>query len=153
MLGLRTCVSLVLVLSLGGGALCVAQEADDRQSAAIQVWAIRATTKNKDISPELRGIADKLKKQFKYTGFKLERKATGTVAIGKAFTTGLIGDYQAKITPKRNDGKRVQLQVEVIKGESRVFNATVTLPAGQFQLAGGWSLGGGDALIMAVSAR
>ncbi len=146
-------LSVVLMIGSARVATCVGQNVEDRKSADIQVWAIRATTKNNDISPELKSIADKLKKQFKYTGFKLEKQASGKADIGKSFTTPLIGDYQAKVTPKKNDGKRVELQIEVSKGKDRVLNTTVTLPVEQSQLMGGWKLDDTDALIVAVSAK
>jgi hypothetical protein len=143
---------LIIAVGLTGVATAWAQK-DDRKSADLQVWTIRATTKNSEISPELRTIAEQLKKQFKYTGFKLERRATGHADLGKAFSTALVGDYQARITPQKHDGRRVTLQVEVLKGDQRQYNATVTLEAGKFQLQGGWALEGGDALIVAVAAR
>lgn len=150
MLRLRTWLSLAVV------AACVrsaAGAADDKKSADIQVWAIRATTKNKEISPELKDIADTLKKQFKYTGFKLEKRATGKADIDKPFSTSLVGSYQARITPRKNDGRKIQMHVEVLKGKESKYNATVTLDAGKFQLQGGWELEGGDVLIVAVSGR
>jgi hypothetical protein len=153
MLRARRCVSLGLVLGLAGALVCPAQQREDRKSADIQVWSIRATTKNKDISPELRDIADKLKKQFKFTGFKLEKTSTGQAAIGKTFTASLIGGYTASVTPKKSEDKRITLEVEVRKGKDRKLNATVTVSAGTFQLFGGLALDGGDQLIVAVSAK
>ena len=93
---------LALLIGLLGANAGLAQDKGDKKSADIQVWAIRATTKNKDISPELKRIAEKLKKQFKFTGFKLEKNATGTAEIGKAYSTPLIGGYPASVTPRRS---------------------------------------------------
>lgn len=131
------------------------QADEKKETTELQVWAIRATTKNKEISPELKSIASTLKKQFKYTGFKLERQVTGSAKTDKTFSANLIGGYSVKIVPKRNDGKRVQLQVRLYKAgdKSPKINATITLNAGKFQLFGGPSLGDDDALILAVSAR
>jgi hypothetical protein len=150
---LRWCIVAALLASLAATTVCVAQPAQERKSADIQVWAIRATTKNKEISPELRDLAEKLKKEFKFTGFKLEQRSSGNAAIGKAYSTSLPGGYRANVTPKSNDGRRVQLQVEVFHGKDRKLNATVTVRSGQFQLFGGLSLDGGDQLILAVSGR
>lgn len=136
-------------LLFAGAALAAGQE--ERQTATIQVMAIRATTKNNDISPELRGIADALKRQFKFTGFKLERRASGSAKIGEAYSTPLTGDYTAKITPTKNDGKRITMRIEVMQGSERRLNTTVTVDARRYQLSGGFSLGGGDELIVAVS--
>jgi hypothetical protein len=151
---LRRCTAAVLVMSLAGVAVCVGQQKkEERKSTDIQVWAIRATTKNKEISKELRELADKLKKDFKFTGFKLEQKASGSAALDKAYNATLTGGYQANVTPKSIDGKQVKLQVQVLKGKDSKLNTTVTVKAGQFQLLGGMSLDGGDQLIVAVSAK
>jgi hypothetical protein len=150
---MRQGVAAVLVLSLVGAAVCVGQQKPERKSADIQVWAIRATTKNKEISKELQSLAEKLKRDFKFTGFKLEQKASGSAAIGKAYNTALPGGYQVNVTPKSSDGKQVELQVEVLKGKDRKLNSTVKVRAGEFQLFGGMSLDGGDQLIVAVSAK
>jgi hypothetical protein len=153
MLTLRRFIMVVLAAALGGGGFAVADDREAGKSTDIQVWAIRATTKNKDISPELKSIADKLKQQSKYTGFKLERRASGSAQIGEAFTTSLIGGYSAKVTPTKSEGKRVTLQVEVLKDKDSKLKAIVTVNAGEFQLFAGPSLDGGDALIVAVSGR
>ncbi len=144
----------VLMVWLGAG-LAVAQERGDDAKTDLQVWAIRATTKNKDISPELRDIADKLKKQFRYTGYKLEKRASGSAAIGKDFAAELIGGYSAKITPKKNDGRKVTMQVVVLKGKETkpVVQATVMVTVREFALIGGPALDGGDVLILAVSGK
>jgi hypothetical protein len=144
---------LTLMIGWLGSNAGLAQDKGDKKSAEIQVWAIRATTKNKDISPELKRIAEELKKQFKFTGFKLEKSATETKEIGKAFSTPLIGGYTANVTPQKIEGKRITLEIEVLKGKERKIKTTVTLSAGKFQLQGGLDLDGGDALIVAVSGK
>jgi hypothetical protein len=153
--GLRKHVTAVLTVALAGTAVCVGQQRKEQpKSAEIQVWAIRATTKNKDISKELKPIAEALKKEhMKFTGFKLEQKNTGSAEIGKAYSVSLPGGYQANITPISNDGKKVKFKLEVTKGKVNKLKVTYTVEAGKFQLAGGWDLGSGDSLILAVSAK
>lgn len=134
-----------------------AQASGGENAAEIQVLAIRATTKNTVISPELRELAEALKKQFKFTGFSLERKARGRVKLDEPFKTGLIGGYRAEITPKAHDGQRVTLALAVYeeaeKDPKPRLKLTFTIPVKKFHLSGGFSLGSGDALILAVSAR
>jgi hypothetical protein len=151
--GGRRYIVLALTIGLLGASAGLAQDKGDKKTTDIQIWAIRATTKNKDISPELKRIAGELKKKFKFTGFKLEKSATGSAEIGKAYTTALIGGYEASITPRENDGKTVKLQVEVLKGKEQKLKTTSTVAAGKFFLQGGWDLDGGDALIVAVSGK
>jgi hypothetical protein len=160
---------LVALLTLALAGLCVAQDRDkdkpkdkpkekDKTPVQIQVLAIRATTKSKDISPELKPIADALKKQYlKFTGFKLEKKVDGSAKLDEAFTAELLAGYEAKITPKNREGKRIQFQYELLKsqGEKKesLETTTATIDAGKFQLWGGRALDGGDVLIVAVSVR
>ncbi len=125
----------------------------EKKTTDVQVLAIRATTKNKEISPELSSIADALKKQFKFTGFKLEDRANDNVESGKAFAKSVVGGYRVSVTPQKNDGKKVQMQVEVFAGTERKVNVNLTLDAGKSQLVGGLKLDGGDELVLAISAR
>ncbi len=146
-------ILIVGVVSLASVGFALADDNDESKATNIQVLAIRATTKNTEISPELKQIADKLKKQFNFTGFKVEARRTGSAALGKSFDTALTGGYFAKITPKKNDGKRVELQIQVTKGSRAVLNTTLSADAGKFALQGGWDLDGGDKLIVAVAAK
>jgi hypothetical protein len=152
----RAWIAAALVLGLVASYGAATAAADDKE-VSLKVWTIRATKKNSDVSPELRGLADKLKRQFKYTGFKLEKQSSGTAKTDKTYSTKLIGAYEIKITPKRHDDKEVQLQVELFKAENekktRLLKATVTLRVGEFQLFGGPKLDDSDALIVAVSGR
>ncbi len=129
------------------------------QSYDISVWAIRATKSNTQVSPELKPIAQELKKRFKYTGFKLERKKSGRAGEGKTLSTDLIAGFKAKVTPLERKGSRVKLKIEVTKREGgkdkRLAGTTFTITRGRFQLLGGWRIDpkSEDVLIVAVSAR
>ncbi len=148
----QTGVAAVVAAALLSASLVQGQDRSSRKTE-IQVLAIRATNKNTEISPELREIADELKRQFKFTGFKLERRATGSVGIDEAFRTPLLEGWEARVTPKENDTKRVKLQIEIAKGNEKPDSATVTVPLGKFQLMGGQRLENGDSLIVAVAGR
>ena len=139
---------------------CAPVGADDKDSSFdLSVWTIRATKSNSDVSPELKSIATSLKKQFNYTGFKLEGKKTGSAEKGKSFSVSLIGAFKAKITPLERKDKRIKLKIEITKKqgkeEKRLAGTTITLNSGRFQLLGGWKIDtkSEDALIVAVSAR
>lgn len=125
----------------------------------VSVWAIRATKSNSEVSPELKPIVKDLRKQGKYTGFKLERKKTGKVSEGKTFTADLVAGFKAKVTPVERKGGRLRLKIEIArregKKERQLLSTTVTLSRGKFHLQGGWKIApkSEDALIVAVSAR
>lgn len=146
---------IAVALVLGAAASCAAWQDRDPEprKVAVQIWVIRATTRNSDVSPELRSIAERLRKQFRYTGFKLEKKPSGQVELGTTFRTDLIGGYAARVTPRRFEDRKVEFQVEIVRGEKREFSATVRVQAGESQLFGGQPLDEGDALILAVSVR
>lgn len=150
----RRCGRLAILAAV---ATAAASPALAEEKVAVQIWAIRATKSNSDISPELKSFAEKLKKDFKFTGYKLEKKAGGSVEIGKTFKTRLIGQYSAEVTPSAKKGNTVTLKLRILErqGDKQVpkVSTTLTLSGGKFQLVGGPSLGGGDVLIVAVSAR
>lgn len=138
---------------------CVA--AADKRPVEVEVWTIRATTKNAEISEELRGLARVLKKQFKYTGFKIEKKADRRVELGKAWKLDLIGDYLLSVTPKTRSDSRIQLELAVRKRlvekgkkkEKTVLKTTLTLKSGPLMPLGCGPLEDGDYLITAIRAR
>ncbi len=159
---MRHGLALLCILGLAGAALLAGDrgkgkddkgDKTEKKSAEVQVLVIRATTKNKDISPELSSIAETLKRQFKFTGFKLEGRPAGKVEIGKPFSASIVGGYRVSVTPQKSDGKKVQLQVEVYSGSDRKLNVNITVDAGKSQLLGGLKLDGGDELVLAISAR
>lgn len=154
----------ILLLLVLGGLLGVpeATRADTDKPARVEVWGIRATKDGDQVSPELKGIAEKLKKQFKYTGFTLEKRKRDDVQFGKSFEMELVERYAVVVRPKeRSDGK-IKLEVVVTRrpeqpkaGEKpkQVLKVTVTVKSGTMLPVGGLPLGDGDALILAVRAR
>jgi len=124
----------------------------------VEVWVIRATRNDEKVSPELKELAEELKKQFKYTGFKLEKRATGRVQSGKPFSTALLGSYKAKVTPTAREKERVTFKLEVLeqvkKKDVPRLKTTVTVDRDKFQLTGGWKIdSNGDVLICAVRVK
>jgi len=151
------CVHSIILALLAVWFWPVAASAQPKQPADVQVWAIRATTRNSEISPELRDLAEALKKQFKYTGFKLEKRTGGRVALGQAYSTELLDGYKAAVTPKERTDAKIQLQVVVTRREGDqdkpVCNMTYAVEIGSFLPVGCGSLAGGDYLIVAIRAR
>jgi outer membrane translocation and assembly module TamA len=152
----RILVALACLILISG-----ASRAEDKPKYDVSVLAIRATTENNQISPELRPIAEQLRKETKYTGFKLERKQDGKVEQGKTFTAALVAGYQAKVTPTERKDSKIALTVEVTrqedKQERRLLRTAVKINSGKYYLQGGsgWKLDSksSDVLIVAVSAR
>jgi len=124
----------------------------------VDVWAVRATKRNRDVSPELKSLANALKKQFRYTGFKLEKKASGKVETNKRYSTSLIRGYSVVVKPLERTSSRVKLEVTVSKRDSKgksktVLKTTVTTKLGAFVPVGCGSLDKGDYMILLVRGK
>lgn len=123
----------------------------------LTMLAIRATNRNSEISPELRTIASQLKKQFKFSGFRVEQKVGASVQMGRAHRAELPAGYAISAKPVRLEKDRLTLEVEITRKDRRdpLLKSNVTIDAGRFQLFGGsgWKLDGDDILIIAVSGR
>lgn len=140
------------LLALVCAAPAVARESAETQ---IEVWEIRATKSNNEISPELRPIADHLKRQFRYTGFKVVGRHSGRIKLHEKFTAKLTAHYTVNVTPLNRDKDRIQMQVEIKRlGIKNKVNTTITIPKGGMQLFGGWEYPrSDDAMIIGVRAR
>lgn len=138
-------------------ALCPSQGAIAAESVQLQVWTIRATRANQEISPQLKPLARTLNKTFNFTGYKLVKSVSPTVNLHQPFTTALAGAYETTITPSAKLEKKIKLKVQVVertaKQSIKKLTTTVTLRERRFQLFGGWRLDGQDVLILAVSAK
>lgn len=128
------------------------------EKVEVQVLVIRATAANSDVDEELKGIVEQLRKQGKYTGFKVEKRLTKTVEVGKSGDFDLGHEYDASISPQKREGERVTLRVESSRtrdGKKKPHApVTFTQDRGKAQLMGGWKIDSdGDAMILAVSGK
>lgn len=143
---------LVIVAALG-----VAPAQGQESKLDVQVWAIRATQSNSEVSPELKPLVEQLKKQFKFTGYKVEKKAGGKGGINETVRADLIEAYQAEVVPVRVENGRVEVKITLFKDEKGkrkpILRTTACAERGKFMLAGGQPLSVGDTLIVAVAAR
>jgi hypothetical protein len=152
------------VLSSGTLMAEAQDKADDKDKGRgarveIEIRVIRATKTNEEIDPELKDIAEQLNKQFKFTGFKLEKRCREAVELAGTHTCELGHGFTGKVTPRKVDAKRVEMQVEIThqaKKEDKPaskMNVTVTVEPIGF-LTGGWQIPASeDVLVLAISAR
>jgi hypothetical protein len=137
-------------------ARALAQETE-AESATIDVWTIRATKSNDEISKRLEPLAEKLKATFKFTGYKLVRTDSRAVELGKELKADLISPFDVVITAQERTDDQIKLKVLVRerKGDKvvKLLSTTVSLRRERFQLFGGWKLPDGDVLILAISAK
>lgn len=148
--------SLAIGLAAIPPVLWAAQEASPVE---VRVLAIRATTKNSDVSPQLKPLIDELRKSFKFTGYKLEKDATCKAAPGAACSVELPADYRVGVTPRERKKESVCVRAVIskrVEGKDRELqSAGFTLAPGKFQLIGGpkFTLDNDDVLILAIGAR
>lgn len=142
---------------LGATLLAAPGHAQDRDAVQIEVWAIRATKANNDISPELRSIADDLKKRFNYTGFKLEDRRSGAARTGREFEARLSGGHRCTVEPVGREKQRITANVVVIKEKERkqLARTKVDVRAGAAHLMGGWRFDekSQDAMVLLIRMR
>ncbi len=159
----------LLVAGLLAPPALAADEKKDERPVDVELWLIRATTRDKDVSKELKELAKALKKQFKYTGFKLEKKITkDDIDLGKTFKTPLLGKYELAIKPTERSGKRIELELILTKRPDKppppdkdgkkkepkpLLKTKLKLKAGPFMPIGCGTLDEKDYLIVAVRAR
>jgi hypothetical protein len=102
-------------------------------------------------------MADALKKDFNYTGYKLEKKTGGSVEVGKSLKVELVGNYLATVEPSEKSDSKVTLKLTVLEKkdgkEQKRLSTTLKLTKGKSQLVGRWNLDNGDVLILAISAK
>ncbi len=153
-------IAAALLAWLAPGAALVAQDRrpGGPERVEVQILAIRASNASSEISPDLKEIAAQLREKFKFTGFKLEKRAAQSVEPGRDHTTPLIGEYSARVRPARRlESNRIQVEIELLRRvgheDKSLQKTTVTMEAGKFLFFGGMKLGQGDELIAAVSAR
>ncbi len=142
--------ALLLLIALGGLGAATAAAGDDK-ACEVNVLVIRATKGSDKVSPELKSIESKLRKQFpQYKGFKLEGRRRGSVKLGQTLSAPLVENYRARVTPLEKDRKRVRLRVEFLRGDDRIANTTLALEPGRYALQS-IGLPGEDALVVGVS--
>lgn len=145
----------ILVTLFAGLSLVADAEALQFSKVQIEVWEIRATRTNNEISSELKPIAARLKQQFKYTGFKLVKVSRGSADLNDTHVARLSQGYSARVTPLVQSGNRIQLAVEVKRLLKKRVNAKITIDQGGMQLFGGWDYPGtkDDKMIVGFRAR
>ncbi len=145
----------MLVTLLASLSLAVEAQALLVSKVQIEVWEIRATRTNNDISRELQPIAAQLKQQFKYTGFKLVKVSKGSADLKETHVARLSQGYSARVTPLVQSGNRIQMAVEVKRLLKKRVNAKITIDRGGLQLFGGWDYPGtrDDVMIVGFRAR
>lgn len=103
-------VTLLLMIGVCGAA------AQGKDEAQIEILAIRGTTKNNEVSTELKDIAPTLQKNLKLSGLKLEKPAfSGKASVKKPYETDLVANYKSKVTFVERKENRITIKIEVTR--------------------------------------
>lgn len=90
--------------------------AQTKDEAQIEILAIRGTTRNTEVSPELKDIAATLQKRLKLTGLKLEKPAfSGKSTAKQPYDTELVAGYKSKVTFVERKENRITIKIEVTR--------------------------------------
>lgn len=149
----------IFVCLAGGAALAAEPKADG--PAQTEVWVIRATTKNKDVAPELKELAESLQKQFRYTGFTIAGRRPLQLKPEKAAKVDLLENYRLSLELRQRSAERLEMRIVLLQvvteggkqREKELLKTTLNMKPGPFSTLGCGELPDGDYLIAAIRAR
>ena len=122
------------------------------QTVALQVQVIYAANQEGGVDSRLGGLAENLKKTFRYSMYQLLDAPKGSAALNEVWRTALPDNRSLEITPTAVQESQYSLKVTVLSsGGQPSFNTVVRLHRGSTVLVGGPSHQKG-VLIIAISA-
>lgn len=153
--GLLSTAALLLLASAApaGGAALSPRGAD---GAKVEVLVIRASDSSTEIAPELRDLAAELKKQFKFTGFKLEHSTSKEARLDQPAAFDLIEHFTLTVTPTKLDERRAKMQVLLARTKPtprELLKTVFSIERGKYQFIGGPKLANGDTLIVGIRVK
>lgn len=116
--------------------------------------AIVGSNDNAGVDSRIPASVREALKTFPYDSYRLAGQASRSAALNQEVTLPLHGPFTLKVTPLKatgsGDGRRIELQVRIVKGAERILDLTVALRPGRWCLLGGPSANGG-VLIVALA--
>jgi hypothetical protein len=93
----------------------------------VAVKTVLASQGSEFIDPELAGLAQELQSLFRYSSYRLLSKDRLSLSVRETGTVSLPGNRVLKITPAGVEGKRVELQLVILKKEKQIFETVIQL--------------------------
>jgi len=144
-------VSTCLVAVLVGGAVVLPSSVWG-QTVSFQVQVIYAANQEGGVDSRLGGLAEDLKKTFRYSMYQLLDAPKGSAALKETWRTPLPDNRSLEITPTGAQEGQYSLAVRVLLADGKTpVNTVVRLRRGSTVLVGGPSHQKG-VLIIAISA-
>ena len=108
------------------------------QTVSLQVQVIYAANQEGGVDSRLGGLAENLKKTFRYSMYQLLDAPKGSVALQDVWRTTLPDNRSLEITPTAVQESQYSLKVTVLSSEGQPsFNTVVRLRRGSTVLVGG----------------
>ena len=79
------------------------------------------------IDPELSGVVGELRSLFRYSSYRLLSKDRLSLNTRETGTVSLPGQRILRVTPTSLQGKRVELQLVILKKDQQIFETVVQL--------------------------
>lgn len=147
----RVVFSVCLVAAFVGGAVALPGSAWG-QTVSFQVQVIYAANQEGGVDSRLGGLAENLKKTFRYSMYQLLDAPKGSAALNEVWRTTLPDNRSLEITPTGVQDGQHSLAVRVLLADGKTpVNTVVRLRRGSTVLVGGPAHQKG-VLIIAISA-
>jgi hypothetical protein len=121
-------------------------EGDCNQNAGITVQTILASNGKSSVDPRLKGLVQELNSVFRYSSYESLGQKTVNLGENKKAVVGLPEGRKMNITSKGIKGNRVTLQIEIYKGNSKIFQTVIQLRNNASITIGGPGYKGGNLL-------
>jgi hypothetical protein len=108
-------------------ALATANAAYASGKVDVSVRTVLASQGSPFIDPELAGLAEELRSLFRYSSYRLLSKDLLSLETQETGMVSLPGKRILKVTPTSVQGKRVELQLVILKKEKQIFETVVQL--------------------------
>jgi hypothetical protein len=93
----------------------------------VAVKTVLASQGSAFIDPELSSLAQELKSLFRYSSYQLLSKDRLFLKLKERGTVSLPGRRILRITPTDIQGKRVELQLVILKKKKQIFETVIQL--------------------------
>lgn len=95
----------------------------------LQVLVVHATDSTTGVDPRIKGLESSFR-YFKYKGYKLLSTENADVAVNDTASFSIAGNRKVKVTALSIDDARTKLHVEILAGDSKLFDTTVNINRG-----------------------
>jgi len=93
----------------------------------VSVRTVLASQGSPFIDPELSGLVEELRSLFRYSSYRLLSKDRLALNTQETGIVSLPGQRMLKVTPTSLQGKRVELQLVILKKDKQIFETVIQL--------------------------